>query len=531
MLYRRLLTFAIRTAILLVITAFVAIVPLPGEGGRARAAGDVVAPVLAWYYPQFSQGLQTDLRNAADAKIDALVVSETGARDLGTYLAAAQGSSVHITAGIEPQTYPSADALAQRLRQIITADAANPSFFRYQGKPVLVFWQPPSVPAYPGQTPQQTWQSIRQKADPQRTSIWIAEGGDPNSTLSYLPAFDGLHLYSIAWAADPAGQLNNWANRLRSADASKLWVATVMPGGYWGSGSDPSQWQYREREDGGYYRRNWQGAIATNPAMVIITSFNETKERTEIHPTGTWGSRYLDITREMGDMWRSRFPTPPPTSQAFPETGQTVRGPFYAFFTQFGGLDRFGYPITGEINDGGRTVQYLQRARMELFPEFAGTPWEVQLTLLGDLLTEDRRPFVTTEAFQSGPGHRYFAETAHGVHGAFLRHFDERGGLDSFGYPISEEMVEDGLTVQYFQRARFEYHPQHAGTPYEVQLGLLGDQFLVQQIESASLAAGSTATTPQTAAISASQPLASASAMSSTSSGSTSTKQPKKGRG
>lgn len=57
-----------------------------------------------------------------------------------------------------------------------------------------------------------------------------------------------------------------------------------------------------------------------------------------------------------------------------------------------------------------------------------------------------------------------------------------------FGYPISEELDEgngDGsgraYTVQYFQRARFEYHPELAGTPYEVQLGLLGDQALKEK--------------------------------------------------
>jgi hypothetical protein len=30
--------------------------------------------------------------------------------------------------------------------------------------------------------------------------------------------------------------------------------------------------------------------------------------------------------------------------------------------------------------------------------------------------------------------------------------------------------------VQYFERNRFELHPEKQGTPYEVQLGLLGTQ-------------------------------------------------------
>ncbi|MBI3970419.1 MAG: hypothetical protein HY332_03940 [Chloroflexi bacterium] len=276
----------------------------------AAASSEPLAPVLAWHYPQFSQGVQTDLEYAAAAGIDALVVSETGARDLGGYLRAARDTGVHITAGIEPQTYPSPDALAQRLGDALTWDAADPSFLWYQGRPVLIFWHPQDVPRYPGMSAQETWLTIRNAVDPEHTSIWIAEGGDPRSTLTYLPAFDGLHLYSIAWAADPAGQLANWAKRVRDYDPSKLWVATVMPGGYWGSGSDPSQWKYRDRRDGDYYRTTWYGAIATNPAMVIITSFNETGERTEIHPNGEWGTLYLDVTREMGDLWRSAYAEP-----------------------------------------------------------------------------------------------------------------------------------------------------------------------------------------------------------------------------
>lgn len=41
-------------------------------------------------------------------------------------------------------------------------------------------------------------------------------------------------------------------------------------------------------------------------------------------------------------------------------------------------------------------------------------------------------------------------------------------------------MLADGFAyrVQYFERARLEYHPQYAGTPYEVQLGLLGTALL-----------------------------------------------------
>jgi len=51
-------------------------------------------------------------------------------------------------------------------------------------------------------------------------------------------------------------------------------------------------------------------------------------------------------------------------------------------------------------------------------------------------------------------GTRYFPETGHNLQGAFFNYFQEKGGVEIFGYPITEEFQEDGLLVQYFQRAR-----------------------------------------------------------------------------
>ncbi|MEI7768952.1 MAG: hypothetical protein WCI67_03135 [Chloroflexales bacterium] len=78
------------------------------------------------------------------------------------------------------------------------------------------------------------------------------------------------------------------------------------------------------------------------------------------------------------------------------------------------------------------------------------------------------------------PEVRYFAATSHTLRGVFRRYWEANGGLARFGYPLTEEFpaasAEDGktYTVQYFERARFEDHPELQGTPYDVLLGLLG---------------------------------------------------------
>jgi hypothetical protein len=53
--------------------------------------------------------------------------------------------------------------------------------------------------------------------------------------------------------------------------------------------------------------------------------------------------------------------------QYFPDTGHTVRGEFFDYFNAHGGLRVFGFPITEEFTLNGRTVQYFQRVRMELW--------------------------------------------------------------------------------------------------------------------------------------------------------------------
>jgi hypothetical protein len=160
-------------------------------------------------------------------------------------------------------------------------------------------------------------------------------------------------------------------------------------------------------------------------------------------------------------------------AQHFPETGHTVSGAFQTFWQQHGGLATFGYPLTEAFEEDGRTVQYFERQRFELHPENAA-PWNVLLGLLGsEALDGSAHPPVEP---QDGGTCDYHATTGHNACGRF-REVWQAGGLLIYGYPITEEYDEDGLTVQYFERARFEHHPGNQ-PPYDVLLGLLGYEAL-----------------------------------------------------
>jgi hypothetical protein len=177
--------------------------------------------------------------------------------------------------------------------------------------------------------------------------------------------------------------------------------------------------------------------------------------------------------------------TTPGTAFAyFPETGHNVGMAIKRFYDTHGGLEIFGLPLTEVIAEDGMQVQYFERARFELHPELP-PEFYVSLTLLGRHYTQGRpEPAFQWIATNPGGDRTYFSESGHTLGGAFRGFWEGRGGLAAFGYPVSEEFGEispqDGkfYVVQYFERARFELHPENAGTPYEVMLGQLGRQFL-----------------------------------------------------
>jgi hypothetical protein len=177
---------------------------------------------------------------------------------------------------------------------------------------------------------------------------------------------------------------------------------------------------------------------------------------------------------------------PAQAAQPFPETGHTVSDPFLSYWRANGGLAQFGYPISDlqtEISalDGKPyTVQYFERAVFELHPENAGTPYNVLLAQLGAFRYHALYPAGAPDQQPDTQNARYFAETGHSLGGAFRAYWEQHGGLAQQGYPISDEFTEvsavDGkpYTVQYFERAVFELHPENAGTPYNVLLTPLG---------------------------------------------------------
>ncbi len=73
-----------------------------------------------------------------------------------------------------------------------------------------------------------------------------------------------------------------------------------------------------------------------------------------------------------------------------------------------------------------------------------------------------------------------FPETGHRVCHGFRFYWEQFGGLAIFGYPLTDEFVDPatGRVTQWFERARFEWHPGRYPERHDVLLGLLGRELV-----------------------------------------------------
>ncbi len=172
-----------------------------------------------------------------------------------------------------------------------------------------------------------------------------------------------------------------------------------------------------------------------------------------------------------GDAPDAAVPDGAPAAPAlyFPATGHRVRAGFLDYFTRHGGAAVLGLPRTDEYVQDGHTVQVF--AHMRLWWDDAANVAVAaplgQQSLPTPALARPVAPAHLT------PADTYAPVTGHTMRGAILQAYKKWGGAGTFGYPLTEELQQGALTVQYFSNTVLRWAPGQA-----VTLAPLGDDEL-----------------------------------------------------
>lgn len=157
------------------------------------------------------------------------------------------------------------------------------------------------------------------------------------------------------------------------------------------------------------------------------------------------------------------------TARYFADTNRYLTGPFKAFWESHGGDKVLGDPLSPQfVDQRGTTVQYFTYARLELLP--GGS---VGLGLIGEEVLPGPQERVDDP---HNPAVLFFPETGHTLAGKFRDYWQQNGGVGIFGFPISEEIEEGGVRVQYFERGRLELRAGSDGGDLSVELTPVGEQ-------------------------------------------------------
>jgi hypothetical protein len=245
---------------------------------------------------------------AKEAGVDGFIASWWGKnsfsdRALPRLLEGCRKGGLEVTVYYETVPGPkNAEAAADDVVDLLRRHAAHPAWLRVDGKPVVFVYGRAL-----GEIGLTGWLEAIGRVNrgfPQK-AVFL---GDQISRPA-AQVFDGVHTYNTAGALrgkSPA-ETSRWARTaypawVETADAlGRISTITVIPG--YDDTKIRSPALRVERFDGALYRSQWEAALGADPHWILITSWNEWHEGSEIEPSLEDGDGYLKSTAG----WTSRF--------------------------------------------------------------------------------------------------------------------------------------------------------------------------------------------------------------------------------
>ncbi len=272
--------------------------------------------------------IRSHIATAKQTGIDAFIVSWWG---IGSYeenpldeiLTLAEQMDLKITFYYESVRELTKDEIVDELTYLFESYSDHSAFLKVSGKPVVFVY---AVPAY-GRDPE-FWLEVRNLVEENVGPVILI--GDTNNE-DYLHVFDAFHVY-IHLGEDVAGFYRGCVDRFEVGvstmdtddlfDAAyssedidmevKPFLLTVAPG------FDTTSWgqfePYLDRLEGETYASYWEIVEEIGPHSVLITSWNEWHEGTELEPSREHGFDYINMTKGFIEEYKETFVPEPDTA-------------------------------------------------------------------------------------------------------------------------------------------------------------------------------------------------------------------------
>ncbi|MFQ6036083.1 MAG: glycoside hydrolase family 99-like domain-containing protein [Sedimentisphaerales bacterium] len=284
--------------------------------GRIDAANkDIEAsthyPVLGAYDSHEPNVLDQHCLWAGNAGIDTFIVSWWGHghytdRAMGKILDSCQRHG--LTACIYYETVPkpqTSQTAADDIIKVLNKYGNHPAQLKVYGKPVVfVYGRALGQLGLPG------WLKAIELINKACSGGVTAIGDQFSDGAARI--FDGLHTYNTAGrlrgmtptvAREWAGQ--TYRSWVQIADqAGKISALTVIPG--YDDTKIRKPGLVVQRYGGELYRVQWEQAIKADPHWVLITSFNEWHEGSEIEPSLEYKQQYLGLTAKYAKRFKAK---------------------------------------------------------------------------------------------------------------------------------------------------------------------------------------------------------------------------------
>lgn len=270
-------------------------------------------PLLGPYDSHDPKIIEQHCRWAKEAGIDAFIISwwhpgDFHDRAMPLILDIAQKFGLEVSAYFETVPARMKERALEYVMYLLNRYGKHSAWLKLEGKPVIFVYGRAI-----GEIGLDGWLWVIVEANRRYGGGAVFIGDQISKRAARI--FDGIHTYNITGltAGKSPEEIQAWAREVFpewvAIAGERISCLTIIPG--YDDSKLPDRKPPRpitERHNGETYRALWEAAIEANPDWILITSWNEWHEGSEIEPSVEHGDRELKITAEFSRKFKKLAP-------------------------------------------------------------------------------------------------------------------------------------------------------------------------------------------------------------------------------